>query len=75
MSKSTTEILSFREWLAQEYKTNIEWADNFIKGTAEENTHMGDCTKDPCPCALCGLERVLKEYRLYCEKKGLFNDN
>jgi hypothetical protein len=65
-------ILSFREWVAKEERSSVEFANKFITGLAKEDRHEGDCTQDPCPCGLCQLERILKEYHKYCENQGQF---
>lgn len=57
--------LGFREWLAQNEDTKLEWASRFIEDLSKFNEHYGDCTKKSEPCSLCVLEGLLSDYHDY----------
>lgn len=41
------------------------WIDHFNKEESLNLVHLGDCTKFPSACFLCGLEDDLRDYRHY----------
>ncbi len=41
------------------------YAERFLRGIDEPQIHNGDCTKQPCPCYLCTLQRYLEDYKQY----------
>jgi hypothetical protein len=60
--------MSLSEFVAYEEHSPAfteKWADEFINSLAKERFHVGDCTKMPCPCSLCALERILSDYHEY----------
>ena len=48
------------DWLQHWYSIVKEF---LVSDSIEK--HFGDCTKNPCPCQLCTLETLLKEYKEY----------
>jgi hypothetical protein len=52
-------------------RVNEKWKNHYMKylplSLSDEWTqeHLGDCTKDPCPCTLCVTETLLRDYREY----------
>lgn len=80
--KMSNTKLSFRQWLAKENSwdgdfdySDVEYCNKLISKLIEADSHFGYCTQDPCPCSLCLLERLLKEYREYTFSKGVEDVN
>lgn len=68
--------MTFVEYIARSNADNfneidnndIEWAKEFVRALPyymENNSHSGDCTKDPWPCTYCIIESSLRDYYLY----------
>lgn len=62
--------LSFKEWIAKNENTTIEWANQLVNDLVNVPTHLGDCTKDIHTCSLCLLETLLNEYYEYLKSGG-----
>ena len=54
--------MTFKEWVANEEGSTVEWADQFINDLVNVPKHSGDCTNESHSCSLCTLEILLKEY-------------
>jgi hypothetical protein len=65
--------LTFPEFIAlydseEKENPNPDWAAHWrtqLPNMISSNIHMGDCTRQSCPCNLCMLETWLREYREY----------
>lgn len=65
--------ITFREFIARTESEDFnnpdeigfKFADQILKTDLKDEVHCGDCIKFPAPCFLCGLSRLIDEFREY----------